>query len=106
MDFVRNRFGQVSGENFSYLTERKATQTQLEGYRAGLRLKYLTRSGFYLKTGLEVGIVKERFDRVITEEREEILPNQLLEVITQSDTTIYVYGNKPVTIIESKSWKV
>ena len=106
VDFVRNRFGQVSGENFSYLTERKATQTQLEGYRAGLRLKYLTRSGFYLKTGLEVGIVKERFDRVITEEREEILPNQLLEVITQSDTTIYVYGNKPVTIIESKSWKV
>ncbi len=106
VDFVRNRYGEVAGTDFSYLTERKATQTQLEGYRAGLRLKYLTSSGFYLKTGLEVGLLKERFDKVITEEREEILPNQLLEVITQSDTTIYVYGNKPVTVIESKSWKV
>jgi len=83
-----------------------STLTQLEGYRSGIRLKYLTRSGFYLKTGVEFGAIRERFNKSEKTERVEIWPNQLLETITQSDTTIYIYGDKPVTVIEEKSWKV
>ncbi len=105
VDYVNNRFSATS-ENLEYKEERDATQTQLEGYRAGLRLKFLTRSGLYLKTGVELSAIRERFDRRETIERTEIRPNQLLEVITQSDTTIYIYGDAPVQIQENKIWKV
>lgn len=106
VDFIKNWLSANDNEELSYLNERKATQTQLQGYRAGLRLKYLTRSGLYLKTGIELGAIRERFDRSETTEKTEILPNQLLETITQADTTIYIYGDAPVTIIETTSWKV
>ena len=105
VDYVTNRFSATS-ENLEYKEERDATQTQLEGYRAGLRLKFLTRSGLYFKTGIELSAIRERFDRKETIERTEIRPNQLLEVITQSDTTIYIYGDAPVQIQENKIWKV
>jgi len=106
VDFVKNRLSAGPGEEIDYLEERKATQTQLEGYRTGVRFKYLFRSGLYLKSGAELGLARERFDRSITEQRTEIWPNQLLETITQSDTTIFIYGDKPVDIIETTTWKV
>ncbi len=106
VDFIKNWLSANGNEELSYLNERKATQTQLQGYRAGLRLKYLTRSGLYFKAGVEFGAIRERFDRSETTEKTEILPNQLLETITQADTTIYIYGDAPVTIVETTSWKV
>lgn len=106
VDVIKNRFTSHDNGDLNYLNERKATLTQLEGYRAGIRLKYLTRNGIYLKTGLELGAIRERFNKSEKTEREEIWPNQLLETITQSDTTILIYGDKAVTVIEEKNWKV
>ena len=93
-------------ENMSYLQERKKTQTQLEGYRSGIRFKYLFNNGLYFKSGLEAGMIRERFDKQETTESVKTLPNQLLETIERNDTTIYIYGDAPVTYIETKTWKI
>jgi len=93
-------------QNVSYLEERQNTQTQLEGYRSGLRLKYQFNNGLYVKAGLEAGMIRERFDREITTETTKILPDQLLEKIIRNDSTIYIYGDAPVLFIESKKWKI
>lgn len=105
VDYVTNRFS-AEQEDLNYKEERDASQTQLEGYRAGLRLKFLTRSGLYFKAGVEVSAIRERFDRRETIERTEIRPNQLLETIYKPDSTILIYGNAPVQITENKIWKV
>lgn len=105
VDYVYNRLS-TSEEMEPYLLERKKSQTQLEGYRSGLRFKYSLPSGLYLKSGIEAGVIRERFRVSVFEERMEILPNQLLEIIEQGDSTIYIYGNKEVTIESEKRWRV
>ena len=105
IDYTDMQFS-TTEENLDYLQRREDSQTQLEAYRSGLRLKYRFDNGFYVKAGVETGLIKERFNEEISEERTEILPNQLLEVITRMDTTIYIYGDAPVTSIHNTVWRV
>ena len=90
----------------NYLSERKESQTQLEGYRAGLRLKYKLPNSIYIKAGMEYGHLRERFSKETSSTITEILPDQLLEIIEKNDTTIYIYGDAPVTTISTKKWRV
>ncbi len=105
VDYVLNRFAANSDE-LAYRDERDATQTQLEGYRTGLQLKALTSKGFYVKAGLELGVINERFDDEIEETFTEIRPNQLLEVIEQADTTILIFGDAPFDVTRTTTFKV
>ena len=105
VDYVQNWFD-APAEFSGYMDSRDASQTQLEGYRAGLQLKYLTKWGIYAKAGLEVGWIKERFDTELTETTTEIRPNQLLETIERADTTILVFGDAPVTVTETTTFRV
>ena len=105
VDYVVNRFG-ASADELAYRDERDATQTQLEGYRTGLQLKALTSKGFYVKAGLELGVINERFDHEIEETFTEIRPNQLLEVIEQADTTILIFGDAPFNVTTTTTFRV
>ena len=89
-----------------YLTKRRESQTQREGYRAGLRLKYKLPSNIYIKAGIEYGHMRERFSKETTSTKSEILPDQLLEIIERNDTTIIIYGDALVTTISTKQWRI
>ncbi len=106
-DYVFNRF-KVNQNQLAYSEQREASQTQLEGYRTGLQLKLLTSAGFYVKGGIELGIINERFDTEITETTTEIRPNQLLKIIEQydNDTTIFIYGDAPFDISRTTTYEI
>ena len=105
LDFVNTQFA-APPESRDYLIKRDVTQTQLEGYRSGLRLKYTFPSGIYIKGGLEAGLIRERFNEEISEESIEILPNQLLEIKVSGDTTIFIYGDAEVLVETTQTWRV
>lgn len=105
VDYINSQM-QTSAQQTAYLDERKKTQSQREGYRSGVRLKYAFGNGLYVKTGLEAGLIREIFRVSKFETRTEILPNQLLEIIEKGDSTIYIYGNQEVTIESEKRWRV
>jgi len=105
VDYVHNRMTS-NAEQEAYLSERKKSQTQLEGYRSGIRLKYRLPIGLYVKSGIEAGLIRERFRVSVFETTVETLPNQLLETIEKNDSTIYIYGNKEVTIDTEKRWRI
>ncbi len=105
IDYINNQLSSVSDID-NYLQDRKRTQSQKEGYRSGLRIKYALNNGIFIKAGIEHGLVKETFNLVETTEETRILPDQLLETITTGDTTIYIYGPGPVFFTETTTWNV
>ena len=105
VDFVSTQF-EASNDLRDYMQRRDETQTQLEGYRSGLRLKYSLSNGLYIKAGLEAGLIKERFNEEISEEIVEIRPNQLLEITMSGDSTIFIYGDAEVTVQRNQIWRV
>jgi hypothetical protein len=105
IDFVANHFS-APVEQLDYLERRDETQTQLEGYRSGLRIKYTLPNGLYIKAGLEAGLIRERFNDEINETTIETRPNQLLDIIMQGDSTIYIYGDADVQVTRQQLWRV
>lgn len=105
IDFVANHFS-ATPDQMAYLERRNQTQTQLEGYRSGLRLKYTLPNGLYIKAGLEAGLIRERFNDQISETTIETRPNQLLDIIMQGDSTIYIYGDEDVQVTRQQLWRV
>ena len=105
VDMIGNEM--TTENDFSnYLAARKNTQTQLEGYRTGIRLKYQIKNGLYFKTGLEAGWIRNRFQKEEVDTTIKILANQLLDTYVRGDSTYYVYGDKAAQVINRNSWKV
>lgn len=105
IDGIQKNLTAIS-ENQEYITNRKNSQKQQEGYRAGVRAKFYLFQNFNIKLGIEAGLTKERFQRETTETITEIKPDQLLEKIIKNDTTIYIYGDAPVTSLITTAWDV
>lgn len=105
LDGVNSRLS-ADNESQEYLTERDRTQKQREGYRAGLRAKFNLLKNVNIKVGLEAGMIRERFQRETSESVTEIMPDQLLEIIMQGDSTIYIYGDAPVTTLTTTTWDI
>lgn len=91
----------------SYIDLRNSTEKILEGYRAGIQLKYGLPSGLYFKGGLEFSRINENFYHADTITTTKILPNQVirLDIGSNGDTT-EVFGMGIVTTIETKRWEV
>lgn len=105
LDYIDNNMSS-NEDNLSYLETRKSSQTQLEGYRAGIRLKHIFRNGLYFESGLEGGWIRDKMTHSSTDTTTKILANQLLSTHTQGDSTIYIYGDKPVDVITTDSRKI
>lgn len=101
IDFVKNHLSANNNEYQNYLTERKATQAQLEGYRGGVRLKYNFRNGLYAKLGVEAGWIKERFNytndqRVFEEQVQATITTTSTGIDTTYETVLTPTGEKLV----------
>lgn len=106
LDYIDNNMSASDATNIEYLERRSASQTQLEGYRAGIRLKHLFRNGLFIKSGIEGGWIRDRLYHETKDTVTRILANQLLETYMQGDSTIYVYGDKAQDVILTESAKV
>lgn len=105
VDYVDNNMT-ADASNLQYLESRKSSQTQLEGYRSGIRIKYLMRNGLYVKSGLEGAWIRDRMNHLKTDTFTRTLANQLLETYVRNDSTFYVYGDKEQEVIRNTTTKV
>lgn len=105
LDYVNSGFS--AGENTDYRDARANTQSYMPSYRAGAQLKYLFNNGLYVKGGIEYGAMRERFNHRLVDTTYTIMDNQLIDIIIDnSGDTTQIFGPAPVTIIESKRWRV
>ncbi|NNL93618.1 MAG: hypothetical protein HKO66_15355, partial [Saprospiraceae bacterium] len=106
LDYVGTSYS-TGFENSSYLEERKNSQSYMPSYRAGLQGKYLFDNGLYVKAGIELAEVRERFTHRLVDTTVMIQPNQLISYyISSPGDTTFIYGNAPVTTITVKNWNV
>lgn len=106
LDYAVNNYSSLP-EFDAYLEERKGSQTYKPSYRAGLQFKYLFDNGFLIKAGLEYSRSREQFRYRRETVRTEIRPDQVIHVhVDMNGDTTVVLGNAPVTIIETKNWRV
>ena len=90
----------------SYVSDRKSSQSYQISNRAGVQIKFAHKRGIYFKTGIEFGVVRERFSYEIRDTFTEILPDQLISIdVDANGDSTYVYGNAPVTTISQKTWR-
>jgi len=106
LDYAVNSYSSLP-EFDAYLEERRSTQSYKPSYRAGLQFKYLFDNGFLIKAGLEYSRSREQFRYRRETVRTEIRPDQVIHVhVDMNGDTTVVLGNAPVTIIETKNWRV
>lgn len=108
-DLVFNNIS-LKNDNVAFtelLEARDSSASMIGSIKYGALIKYKITNALYVKAGIELNTIHEKFEFESNEETTDIIPDQVTSFsIDAANDTTFVYGDLPVTTITSTEWNI